>query len=71
MAQLAEAIEYTHYISTETPHNECSGYDTKLSEGEPPLMLELWGMQSTPLLPSVPGLHWPRVVAPERILSMG
>ena len=34
-------------------------------------MLELWGMQSTPSLPSLPGLHWPGVVAPERVLSIG
>ena len=29
-------------------------------------MLELWGMQSTPLLPSLPGPLWPVVVAPEK-----
>ena len=34
-------------------------------------MLELWGMQSTPLLPSLPGSLWPKVVAPDRVLSMG
>ena len=33
-------------------------------------MLELWGMQSTPSLPSLPGLLWPGVVAPDRVLSM-
>ena len=34
-------------------------------------MLELWGMQSTSLLPSLPGPLWPGVVAPDRVLSMG
>ena len=34
-------------------------------------MLELWGMQSTPSLPSVPDPLWPRVVVPNRVLSMG
>ena len=34
-------------------------------------MLELWGMQSTPSLPSLPGPLWPRVEAPDRVLSMG
>ena len=34
-------------------------------------MLELWGMQCTPLLPSLSGLLWPGVVAPARVLSMG
>ena len=32
-------------------------------------MLELWGMQSTPSLPSLPGSLWPGVVAPDK--SMG
>ena len=34
-------------------------------------MLELWGMQSTSSLPSLPGPLCPEVVAPDRILSMG
>ena len=29
-------------------------YDTKQSDGEAPVMLELWGMESTTLLPSPP-----------------
>ena len=33
-------------------------------------MLELWGMWSTSL-PSLPGLLWPGVVAPDKFLSMG
>ena len=28
-------------------------------------MLELWGMQSTSLLPMLPGSLWPGVVAPD------
>ena len=35
--------------------NECPGYDTKQSDGEVPAVLELWGMQSTPLLTLLPG----------------
>ena len=31
---------------------------------------EFWGLQSTPSLPLLPGPLWPRVVAPERALSM-
>ena len=34
-------------------------------------MLELWGMQCTPLLPSLPGPLEPKVVASDRVLSMG
>ena len=33
-------------------------------------MLELCGMQTTPLLPSIPGPLWPRVVANDRVLSI-
>ena len=45
------------------PPNECPGYDIKQSDGEVPVMLELWEMQSTPLLPSLPGPLWPGVVS--------
>ena len=34
-----------------------------------PIMLELWGMWSTPSLPSFPGPFWSGVVAPNRVLS--
>ena len=34
-------------------------------------MPELWGMRSTPSLPSLPGILSPGVVAPDRIQSMG
>ena len=46
-------------------------YGTKQSDGEVPVMLELWGMWSTHSLPSLPALLWPRVVASDRVLSMG
>ena len=52
------------------PH-DCPGYDTKQSHGEAPVILEVWGMHSTPLLPSLPGPLWPGVVAPDKVLSMG
>ena len=32
---------------------------------EVPVMLELWGMQSTPLLPTLPGPLWPGVIVPD------
>ena len=34
-------------------------------------MLELWAMQSTPSLSSLPGSFFPAVVAPEKVLSLG
>ena len=34
-------------------------------------MLELWGMQNIPSLPSLLGSLWPGVVEPDRALSMG
>ena len=48
------------------PPNECPGYDTKQSDGEVLVMLELWGMRSIPLLPSLPGPLWPGAVAPDK-----
>ena len=51
--------------------NECPGYDTKQSDGEVPVVLELWGMRYTPSLPSLPSPLWSRVVASDRALSMG
>ena len=34
-------------------------------------MLEVSGMRTTPLLPSLPVPLWPPVVAPDRVLCMG
>ena len=53
------------------PHQRVSWHDTEQSDGEVPVMLELWGMQNTPSLPSLPGPLWPRLVAPDRFLSTG
>ena len=64
-------IHWLHLCRGVRPLNECPGYDTKQSDGEVLAVLELWGMRSTPLLPSLPGLFWPGVVAPDRALSMG
>ena len=52
------------------PH-ECPGYDTKQSDGEASVMLELWGMWNTPSLPLLPGSLEPGVIVPDRFLSMG
>ena len=68
-AQSAGTVEYTDCFSGEgydPSPNECPGYDTKQSDGEVPAMLELWGMQSTPLLPSLLGPLWHGVVAPDK-----
>ena len=54
-----------------TPSSECPRYDTKQSDGEVPVMLELWAMWRTPLLPLLPGTLWPGVVAPDSVLPMG
>ena len=34
-------------------------------------MLELWGMRSTPSVPSLPGPLWPGVVALDMVLFIG
>ena len=46
-----------------------SEYDTKQFDGEIPVMLEIWGMQDTPLLPSLPRSLGLEVVAPDKALS--
>ena len=51
--------------------NECPVYDTKQSDGEVPVMLQLWGMRSTSSLPLLPGPLFPGMVAPDRALFMG
>ena len=51
--------------------NKCPGYDTKQSDSEVQVMLELWGMRCTPLLLSLPGPLRPGVVASDRALYMG
>ena len=60
LAQLTGAVEYIDCISAvgyDSP-NKCPGCDTKQYDGEAPAMLELWGMWSTPLLPSLLGPLW-------------
>ena len=43
------------YKSMTLPPKKCPVYDTKQSDGEVRVMLELWGMRSTPSLLSLPG----------------
>ena len=50
------------------PSQWVSWYDTKQPDGEVPVMLGLWGMWSTSLLPLLPSHIGP---APDRALSMG
>ena len=61
VAQSASAVQYTDYTFAEElgSPNKSSVYDTKQSDGETPVMLEFGGMQSTALLPSLPGQLWP------------
>ena len=62
-AQSSGTMEYTDCFYAE-------GYDPP-HDGEVPVMLELWGMRSTPSLPLLSGLLWPGVVVLDRALSMG
>ncbi len=70
---MAKAAEYTDCISVDglDSPSKCPGYDTKQFDGEASVMLELWGMQSTPSLPLLPDPLCHRMVAPDRALSMG
>ena len=64
---LTASLQKDKLLST----SEFPGYDTKQSDGEVPVMLELWEMQSIPSLLSLPCPLLPRVVAPDRVLFMG
>ena len=46
---------------------ECPGYDIKLSDGEAPALV----IVEYPFLAIAPGPLWLRVVAPDRVLSVG
>ena len=74
VVQSPGALEYTDHFSAEEwalPTNEGPSYGTKQSDGEVPTILVFWVMQKTLALPLFPGLLRSKVVAPDRILSMG
>ena len=52
-------------------HKECPAYDTKQSDGEVPVILDLLEMLSTYSLSFLYGPLWSAVVPPDRVLSMG
>ncbi len=58
-------------MNKKNPPNVYPGYDTKQSDGEAPVMMELGGMRHSPLLPPLPGSFWPGDVSPDRVLYMG
>ena len=63
-------IQRLHLCSGVRPHphaNKCPRYDTKQSDDEVPVMLELWGMWSTSSFSSVPGPLWLAVLAPDMV----
>ena len=73
IAQSAGTVECTNCFSAEgydTP-NECPTYDTKQSDSEVPVILELWGMWNYSSLSSLPGLLWSGVATPDKFLFMG
>ena len=64
-------IHRLHLCKEVTSPNNYPDNNTKQYDSEVPVMLELWGMWSTPSLPSLPGSLWPVVVAPDKVLFMG
>ena len=58
IAQSAGGVEHSNSFSAEGKdplRNEYPGYETKQSDGEVPVMVELWGVHSTSSIPSLPG----------------
>ena len=67
-------LQYTTTASLprcKTPLTSVLLCDTKQSDSEFPVMLDLRGIQSTSSLPSLPGPLWSGVVAPDKVQSMG
>ena len=58
------------YRRVRQPTQWVSWYDTKQSDDKVPLLLEIFWMQSTPSLQSLPGPLWPEMVVSDRVLSM-
>ena len=54
-------------IGVRFPTNVCPIYDTKQSDGEAPVILELWGKRITPSLPSLPGPNYNTVLTMSQI----
>ena len=55
VAQSTGTAESTDCLTAEKKNspNDCPEYDTKKSDGEALVMIELWGMLSASLLPSL------------------
>ena len=71
LAHLAGASENTDCFSAKGyPANECPVYDSKYSDGEVAVILDLSGVQTTPLLLSFPSFLWPGMIASNSILSI-
>ena len=72
-AQSVGAEEYTDCFPAEglNSSQRVSWYDAKQADGEGPEMLELWGMQRTPLLRLLPVPLCPEVVELKMDLSIG
>ena len=68
--QSAWAVEYTDCISETSKTLPTSVLDMIVNNGKAPVMLALWEICNTSLLPSLPGPLEPGVVAPDKVLSI-
>ena len=59
-------LRVLHWWGARYP-NEFPVYDSKQSDGEVPVIQEVWGTGSSHLLPILPSLHWPGVVASDKV----
>ena len=72
MAQSAWAAEYNCFSAEgQVSSHKFRGWDTKQSDCDVLVMLELWGILSTHLLLPLPGTLLSGVVAPDILLSIG
>ena len=64
-------ISFTRLLPSRLGLYNTAGYDTMLSDADVPVMLELWEIQSTPSLPSLPSPLRPGVISSDWVLFIG
>ena len=71
MVHAASLVTLAQRIRPSSKQTSFLIYDTKQFDREAAIMLQIWGMRLTILLPFLPGPLLPSVIAPDRVLSMG
>ena len=68
---MAQQLVLQNTLTASLQRCKTPGYDTKQSDGEAPIMLQLREMWSTPSFTSLPDPLWPGAAALKWVLSIG